>query len=207
MPGINDTQWWQRGVIYQIYPRSFMDSDGDGIGDLPGIIQRLDYLADTLGVDAIWLSPFYPSPMADFGYDVADYTNIDPLFGDLHDFDELVDKAHRREIRVIIDFVPNHSSDQHPWFIESSSSTRYVANALRIRRVLLRYSSMSAPPLKAVMAAYWIGALVAVKVSLATMDMASPSQLNWGGKEKVPKRHPPAPHHLLRPLLMMVPSG
>jgi len=122
MANINDFQWWQRGVIYQIYPRSFMDSDGDGIGDLPGINQRLDYLSDTLGVDAIWLSPFYPSPMADFGYDVADYTNIDPVFGDLEDFDELVKNAHQKDLKVIIDFVPNHSSDQHPWFIESSSS-------------------------------------------------------------------------------------
>jgi alpha-glucosidase len=122
MANINSYQWWQRGVIYQIYPRSFMDSDGDGIGDLPGIIQRLDYLSDTLGVDAIWLSPFYPSPMADFGYDVADYTNIDPVFGDLEDFDELVKNAHEKDLKVIIDFVPNHSSDQHPWFIESSSS-------------------------------------------------------------------------------------
>ncbi|MGW8226067.1 MAG: alpha-amylase family glycosyl hydrolase [Anaerolineales bacterium] len=122
MANINDFQWWQRGVIYQIYPRSFMDSDGDGIGDLPGINQRLDYLSDTLGVDAIWLSPFYPSPMADFGYDVADYMNIDPVFGDLEDFDELVKNAHQKDLKVIIDFVPNHSSDQHPWFIESSSS-------------------------------------------------------------------------------------
>ena len=114
--------WWQRGVIYQIYPRSFMDSNSDGIGDLPGIIQRLDYLSDTLGVDAVWLSPFYPSPMADFGYDVADYTNVDPLFGSLDDFYRLVHRAHAKGLKIIIDFVPNHSSDQHPWFIESSAS-------------------------------------------------------------------------------------
>jgi alpha-glucosidase len=114
--------WWQRGVIYQIYPRSFMDSDGDGVGDLAGIIQRLDYLADTLGVDAIWLSPFYPSPMADFGYDVSDYTNVAPVFGDLETFDQLVSQAHQRRLKIIIDFVPNHSSDQHSWFQNSRSA-------------------------------------------------------------------------------------
>ncbi len=114
--------WWQRGIIYQIYPRSFKDSDGNGIGDLPGITGRLDYLSQTLGVDAIWLSPFYTSPMADFGYDVANYTDVDPIFGKLADFDELVRQAHRRNVHVIIDFVPNHTSDRHPWFIESRSS-------------------------------------------------------------------------------------
>ncbi|MFV9505280.1 MAG: alpha-amylase family glycosyl hydrolase [Oscillochloridaceae bacterium umkhey_bin13] len=110
--------WWQTGVIYQIYPRSFQDSNGDGIGDLPGIISRLDYL-QWLGVDAIWLSPIYPSPMADFGYDVADYTAIDPIFGSLADFDRLVAAAHGRGLRVILDLVPNHSSDEHPWFVQS----------------------------------------------------------------------------------------
>jgi len=114
--------WWQTGVVYQIYPRSFADSNGDGIGDLRGIRSRLAYLADTLGIDAIWISPFYPSPMADFGYDVADYCNVDPIFGDLQDFDDLVADAHARGIRVIIDWVPNHTSDQHPWFQESRSS-------------------------------------------------------------------------------------
>jgi alpha-glucosidase len=114
--------WWQRGVVYQIYPRSFQDSNGDGIGDLAGVIDRLDYLRDTLPVEAIWLSPFYPSPMADFGYDVADYVDIDPIFGDLATFDRLVEEAHGRDIRIIIDFVPNHTSDQHPWFLESRSS-------------------------------------------------------------------------------------
>jgi alpha-glucosidase len=115
------SEWWKRGVIYQIYPRSFQDSDGDGIGDLGGIIRRLDYL-QWLGIDAIWLSPIYPSPMADFGYDVADYTDVDPLFGSLADFDELVRQAHRRQIRIILDFVPNHTSDRHPWFLEARSA-------------------------------------------------------------------------------------
>lgn len=113
--------WWQRGIIYQIYPRSFMDRSGDGIGDLPGIIDRLDYLV-WLGVDAIWLSPVYPSPMADFGYDVSEYCDIDPVFGSLRDMDTLIEKAHALGLRVILDFVPNHTSDQHPWFIESRSS-------------------------------------------------------------------------------------
>ena len=113
--------WWERGVIYQIYPRSFQDSDGDGIGDLEGIVSRLDYLVD-LGVDAIWLSPHYPSPQDDFGYDVADYTDVDPMYGTLVEFDHLVAEAHRRDLKVIVDFVPNHSSSQQPWFIESAAS-------------------------------------------------------------------------------------
>jgi alpha-glucosidase len=110
--------WWQDATIYQIYPRSFQDSNGDGIGDLPGILSRVDYLA-TLGIDAVWISPFSPSPMADFGYDVSDYCNVDPIFGTLTDFVRLVDALHARGLRVILDFVPNHSSDQHPWFLES----------------------------------------------------------------------------------------
>ena len=114
-------EWWQRGVIYQIYPRSLRDADGDGIGDLPGITGALEYLA-WLGVNAVWISPIYPSPMTDFGYDVSDYTDIDPVFGTLADFDELLARAHDRGLRIILDFVPNHTSSQHPWFIQSRSS-------------------------------------------------------------------------------------
>lgn len=113
--------WWQRGIIYHIYPRSFQDTNGDGIGDLPGIIQRLDYL-QWLGVDAVWISPIFPSPMADFGYDVSDYTDIHPLFGTLADMDALIAAAHARQLKVILDYVPNHTSDQHAWFQESRSS-------------------------------------------------------------------------------------
>jgi alpha-glucosidase len=118
---MQDLAWWQSAVIYEIYPRSFQDSNGDGIGDLDGIIQRLDYLVK-LGIDAIWVAPIYRSPMADFGYDVADYCGVDPIFGTIWDFDRLLEEAHRRDLRVILDFVPNHSSDQHPWFVESRSS-------------------------------------------------------------------------------------
>ena len=114
-------RWWQRGTVYQIYPRSFMDSNGDGVGDLPGILSRLDYIR-WLGVDALWISPIYPSPMKDFGYDVADYVGIHPMFGTLGDFDQLVREAHARDLKVILDFVPNHSSDQHAWFRESRAS-------------------------------------------------------------------------------------
>lgn len=113
--------WWQQGILYQIYPRSFLDSNGDGIGDLPGITSKLDYLR-WLGVDAIWLSPIYPSPMADFGYDISDYTDIDPRFGTLEDFDTLLRAAHNRGLKVLLDFVPNHTSDAHPWFVESRAS-------------------------------------------------------------------------------------
>jgi alpha-glucosidase len=114
-------KWWAAGVLYQIYPRSFQDSNGDGIGDISGIISRLPYLR-YLGVDAIWLSPIFPSPMADFGYDISNYLGVDPIFGTLDDFDTLVAAAHASNLKVILDLVPNHTSDQHPWFIESRSS-------------------------------------------------------------------------------------
>jgi alpha-glucosidase len=113
--------WWQHAVIYEIYPRSFQDSDGDGTGDLNGITQRLDYL-QALGVDAIWIAPMYPSPQVDFGYDISDYENIDPRYGTLADFDRLVRQAGKRHIRVILDMVLNHTSDQHPWFQAAASS-------------------------------------------------------------------------------------
>jgi alpha-glucosidase len=113
--------WWKHGVFYHIYPRSFYDSNGDGVGDIRGIIQKLDYLK-FLGVDAIWLSPVFKSPMVDFGYDISDYLAIDPVFGTLEDFEQLLGEAHNRNIRIIIDMVMNHTSDQHPWFLESSSS-------------------------------------------------------------------------------------
>jgi alpha-glucosidase len=118
---MSDPSWWRRGVLYEIYPRSFQDSDGDGVGDLAGIRRRLDYLSE-LGVDAVWLSPFFPSPMADFGYDIADYCDVDPLFGSLADFDALLADAHARGLKVIVDLVPNHTSAQHPWFRDSRSS-------------------------------------------------------------------------------------
>lgn len=119
--GLMKYEWWHTGTIYQVYPRSFQDSNGDGIGDLQGIRQRLDYL-QWLGIDAIWLSPIFPSPMADFGYDIADYVGIDPIFGTLADFDELIEVVHGRGMKLILDLVPNHSSDRHPWFLESRSS-------------------------------------------------------------------------------------
>jgi alpha-glucosidase len=115
--------WWQRGAIYQIYPRSFADSSGDGVGDLRGIASRLDHLSE-LAVEAIWLSPFFRSPMADFGYDVSDYRDVDPIFGTLEDFDQLVAECHARAIRVVIDWVPNHTSDQHEWFQASREGSK-----------------------------------------------------------------------------------
>jgi alpha-glucosidase len=118
---MQDFLWWRDGIIYQIYPRSFADSNNDGLGDLPGIISKLDYLAE-LGVDAIWLSPIYPSPDKDFGYDVADYVDIDPRFGSLKEFDLLLSEAHKRGLHIILDLVLNHTSDQHAWFQESRSS-------------------------------------------------------------------------------------
>jgi alpha-glucosidase len=119
-PGEN-LRWWEDAVVYQVYPRSFMDASGDGVGDLPGITRRLDHLR-WLGVGAVWVPPFYPSPMRDFGYDVSDYTGVHPVFGALEDFDSLIEEAHRLGLRVILDYVPNHTSDEHPWFVESRSS-------------------------------------------------------------------------------------
>ena len=119
------SRWWLDGVVYQVYPRSFADSNGDGVGDLQGLIDHLDHLAggaDSLGVDAIWLSPIYPSPMLDGGYDVMDHTAVDPVFGTLADLDRLIEECHRRRIRVILDLVMNHTSDLHPWFVQSRQS-------------------------------------------------------------------------------------
>ncbi|MGL9618887.1 alpha-amylase family glycosyl hydrolase [Bradyrhizobium sp. U531] len=115
------SNWWRDGIFYQIYPRSFQDSDGDGVGDLAGILRRLPYVK-SLGVDAIWLSPIFPSPMADFGYDISDYTGIEPLFGTMDDFDALIAAVHDSGLKLILDLVPNHTSDQHPWFVESRAS-------------------------------------------------------------------------------------
>ncbi|MFY9744199.1 MAG: alpha-glucosidase [Candidatus Sulfotelmatobacter sp.] len=120
-----DRDWWKHAVFYEIYPRSFADSNGDGIGDLNGITSKLDYLKD-LGVDAIWITPCFPSPQVDFGYDVSDYLNIDPMYGTLADFDKLAREANKRNIRIILDFVVNHTSDQHPWFLDSKSSRTSV---------------------------------------------------------------------------------
>jgi alpha-glucosidase len=118
---VQERLWWKRGTIYQIYPRSFMDESGDGVGDLGGIAAKLDHL-EWLGVDAVWLSPISPSPMKDFGYDVSDYTDVHPLFGTLADFDRLTAEVHRRGMKILLDFVPNHTSDQHPWFLASRAS-------------------------------------------------------------------------------------
>ena len=116
-----DKDWWRGAVIYQIYPRSFQDSNGDGIGDLAGIVQRLPHIAE-LGADAIWISPFFTSPMKDFGYDVSDYCDVDPMFGALADFDAVIARAHDLGLRVMIDLVLSHTSDQHPWFKESRAN-------------------------------------------------------------------------------------
>ena len=114
-------KWWQEGIIYQIYPRSFQDSNQDGVGDLPGILQRLDYL-QWLGIRSVWLSPIFPSPMKDFGYDISNYEDVDPIFGTISDLDNLIKAVHERNMKIILDLVPNHTSDQHPWFLESRSS-------------------------------------------------------------------------------------
>jgi len=120
---LGNFRWWERGIIYQIYPRSFMDSNGDGVGDLNGIRQKLDYL-EWLGVDVIWISPIFPSPMADFGYDVRNYIDIDPMFGTLAELDALLADVHARGMKLLLDYVPNHTSDRHPWFADSRSSRK-----------------------------------------------------------------------------------
>ena len=125
--------WFQSAVVYQIYPRSFADSDGDGIGDLRGIIGRLDYLAE-LGVDVVWLSPFYPSPQDDNGYDISDYQDVDPVFGTLADFDELLEGLHARGMKLVIDLVVNHTSDEHPWFRRSRDPSATGTGGARRRR-------------------------------------------------------------------------
>lgn len=129
---MTDPDWWRQAVVYQVYPRSFSDSNGDGLGDISGLTARLGYLAE-LGVDAIWLSPFYPSPLADGGYDVSDYRDVHPQLGSLSDFDQMLSRAHGYGIRIIVDIVPNHTSDQHPWFVEalnaapgSAARSRYI---------------------------------------------------------------------------------
>ena len=119
---MSSLKWWENAVIYQIYPRSFQDSNDDGIGDLKGITSRLNYLSE-LGVDAIWISPFFKSPQKDFGYDVSDYYNINPEYGSLEDFELLISKAHNLTLKVMLDIVPAHCSSEHPWFVESRSST------------------------------------------------------------------------------------
>jgi alpha-glucosidase len=118
---LTHTPWWKGAVVYQVYPRSFADANGDGVGDLTGLMRQLDHIAK-LGADAIWLSPFYRSPMADAGYDISDHCDVDPLFGSLEDADNLIREVHARDMKLLIDFVPNHTSDQHPWFIESRSA-------------------------------------------------------------------------------------
>lgn len=120
-PSSSNEPWWKHAIFYEIYPRSFADSNGDGVGDLKGITNKLDYLKD-LGIDAIWLTPCYPSPQVDFGYDVSDYRAIAPEYGTMADFDELVAEGKKRNIRIIMDFVVNHTSDKHPWFVDSKSS-------------------------------------------------------------------------------------
>ena len=133
-------KWWKNAVIYQIYPKSFQDSDGDGVGDIRGIIQRLDHLED-LGIDAVWISPMYCSPQNDNGYDISDYQDIDPMFGTLADMDELIAEAGKRNIRIIMDLVLNHTSDEHRWFLEAKkkqgqSLSRLLCMAGRRRGII-----------------------------------------------------------------------
>jgi alpha-glucosidase len=138
-----NVNWWRSAVIYQVYPRSFRDASGDGVGDLEGIIQKLDYLSHDLGVDAIWISPFYRSPMADFGYDVSDHTAVEPLFGDLETAERLIDACHQRNLRIILDYVPNHTANVHPWFRKSASDR---SNAKRQWYIWKNPKSDGGPP-------------------------------------------------------------
>ena len=150
---MSDLKWWETAVIYQIYPRSFQDSNGDGIGDLPGIKSRLEYISN-LGVDAIWISPFYKSPQKDFGYDVSDYFDVNSEYGSLDDFDNLLAAAHDLGLRVMIDIVPAHCSDQHAWFLESRQSKEnskadwfhWVDPFLMVVRQPIGYLSLEAGP-------------------------------------------------------------
>ena len=141
--------WWRDAVVYQVYVRSFADSDGDGLGDLPGITSRLPYLRD-LGVDALWITPFYPSPQHDAGYDVSDYVDVDPRFGRLADADALLEKAHELGLKVVVDLVPNHTSDEHEWFqkalaadVGSPERARYMFRSGWVRSKMWRYQSPS----------------------------------------------------------------
>ena len=183
-----DQPWWKDAVVYQIYPRSFADSNGDGVGDLEGIRRHLDHLS-WLGVDAIWISPFFRSPMADFGYDVADYCDVDPIFGTLDDFDALLAGAHERNIRILIDWVPNHTSDQHPWFAESRRDT---TNPKRDWYIWRDPASNGGPPND------WVGAFL--NKSAWTLDETTgqyylhlflPEQpdLNWRNPDVVDAMH------------------
>ena len=144
------SSWWRSAVVYQIYPRSFADSDGDGIGDLPGITSRVTYLQG-LGVDAVWLCPFYPSALADGGYDVDDYRDVDPRLGTLADFDDLVSALHQAGIKVLVDIVPNHTSNRHPWFVEAlaggrgSAAPTATSSATAQARVVMRRRTTGSP--------------------------------------------------------------
>ncbi|XP_022090709.1 maltase A3-like [Acanthaster planci] len=155
--GFRWDEWWKNTIIYQIYPRSFMDSDSDGVGDLVGITSRLEHFND-IGVGTVWLNPVYKSPMADFGYDVADFKDIDPIFGTMADFDELITKAHRLGLKVMVDFIPNHSSDQHPWFVESRKN-KYESNPYKDYYVWVDPRQNCSDPPEQCLPNNWVGLL------------------------------------------------